>query len=36
MKHTGHYPMLEPPAEIDHLVAETVAALLERAHPATE
>jgi len=33
MKHMGHYPMLERPAEFDHLVAETVTALLERAHP---
>ena len=29
MKHTGHYPMLERPAEFDRLVSETVASLLQ-------
>jgi len=28
MKHMGHYPMLEQPAEFNRLVAETVAALM--------
>jgi pimeloyl-ACP methyl ester carboxylesterase len=32
MKHMGHYPMLERPAEFDRLVAEVVTALLARAH----
>ncbi len=31
MKHTGHYPMLECPAEFDRLVAETVFSLRELA-----
>jgi pimeloyl-ACP methyl ester carboxylesterase len=33
MKHVGHYPMLEQPAEFDHLVAETVASLSGQVHP---
>lgn len=34
MKHMGHYPMLERPAEFDGLVAETVASLLNRTEAA--
>lgn len=35
MKHMGHYPMLERPAEFDRLVADTVAALSKRPAPPT-
>jgi pimeloyl-ACP methyl ester carboxylesterase len=31
MKHIGHYPMLERPAEFNRLVADTVAGLIRRA-----
>jgi pimeloyl-ACP methyl ester carboxylesterase len=31
MKHIGHYPMLERPAEFNRLVADTVAGLISRA-----
>jgi hypothetical protein len=34
MKHMGHYPMLERPAEFDRLAADVVKALLKPAHPA--